>query len=147
MEHKAFIQKLDHNAIVAAIVQAEGQSTGQIRVFVSRRQVDDALKSAAARFTKLGMEKTAARNGVLIYFAPLAQKYAVVGDSGINARCGGDGFWQPLVGEVMAPLLKAGKFTEAIVAAVQAVGAQLAAHFPRAGGDSANELPDAVETD
>lgn len=147
MEHKAFIQKLNHAAIVAAIVEAEAQSTGQIRVFVSRRQVDDALASAAARFTKLGMEKTAARNGVLIYFAPRAQKYAVVGDCGINERCGGDGFWQPLVGEVMGPLLKQEKFTEAIVAAVQTVGGQLATHFPRAGGASANELPDQVETD
>lgn len=147
MKHKEFIQHLDHPAIVAAIVEAEQQSTGQIRVFVSRRSVDNALQAAAARFAKLGMTKTAARNGILIYFAPRARKYAVVGDSGIHERCGGDGFWQPLVGEVMAPLLKQERYTEAIVVAVKAVGAELGRYFPRAGGEPANELPDEVETD
>ncbi len=147
MKHEEFVQQLDHPTIVAAIVESERLSTGQIRVFISKRRVDDPLPAAAARFIKLGMAKTAARNGILIYFAPRARKYAVVGDSGINERCGGDAFWQPLVGEVMAPLLKEGKYTKAIVAAVKIVGAELGRHFPRVGGEPLNELPDDVETD
>lgn len=147
MQPKAFILQLDHPVIVAAIVEAEKRSTGQIRVFVSRRRVQDALAAAARRFAKLGMEKTVARNGILIYFAPRDRKYAVVGDIGIHQRCGGDDFWKPLVDEVMAPMLKQEKYSEAIVAAVRTVGEQLAAHFPRAGGETGNELPDAVETD
>lgn len=147
MKHLEFLGNLDHAAITAAIVEAEARTTGQIRVFVSRRNVRDALPAAAARFTKLGMEKTTARNAVLIYFAPRARKYAIVGDTGIHARCGGDAFWQPLVGETMRPRLQAGAYTEAIAGAVRAVGEELARHFPRSGGDGANELPDEVETD
>ena len=48
----------------------------------------------------------------------------------------------------MRPLLKEGRFTEAIVAAVGEVGRELAAHFPAPPGQThANELPDAVEED
>lgn len=147
MDHKAFINELDHPAITAAIARAERQSTGQIRVFVSRRKVDDALPAAAKRFARLGMQKTAGRNAVLIYFAPVARRYAIVGDTAIHERCGGEAFWRALVGETMAPLLRQGHFTAAIVSAVEAVGEQLAAHFPRAGAETANELPDDVETD
>ena len=148
MKHDVFLQQLDHPAITAAIAAAERRSSGQIRVFISRRQPDDALAAARARFAKLGMEKTVGRNGVLVYFAPRARQYAIVGDQGIHERCGGDEFWQDVVGGTMQPLLKAGKFTEAIVAAVAAVGDQLAAHFPQSGsGSGSNELPDEIETD
>ena len=44
----------------------------------------------------------------------------------------------------MTAMLKQGRFTEAVVAAVQLVGEALARHFPREPGDK-NELPDGVE--
>ena len=147
MKPKQFIQALDHPRIATAITAAERSSSGQIRVFVSHRAVDDALSAARERFAKLGMEKTAARNAVLVFFAPEAQKYAVVGDQGIHARCGGDGFWQELVGSTMRPLLKAGRYTDAVTTAVEAVGRTLAEHFPPGPGAPINELPDAVEED
>ena len=147
MKHHHFVQALDHVKITAAIAAAEAQTSGQIRVFVSHRHVDDPLQAARERFTKLRMEKTALRNAVLIYFAPEARKYAVVGDDGIHQKCEGDEFWKTLVGGVMRPLLKEERYTEAIVAAVEQVGQELAAHFPRMAGEKVNELPDAVEED
>lgn len=147
MKHQHFVQALDHAKITAAIAAAEAQTSGQIRVFVSHRIVDDPLQAARERFAKLGMEKTALRNAVLIYFAPEARKYAVVGDDGIHRRCEGDEFWKTLVSGVMRPLLKEERYTEAVVAAVEQVGQELAAHFPRTAGEQVNELPDAVEED
>ena len=94
MKTKHFVQALDHARITAAIAEAERATSGQIRVFVSHRDVDDALAAARERFAKLGMEKTAARNAVLIFLAPEARKYAVVGDEGIHGRCGADEFWK-----------------------------------------------------
>ncbi len=145
MKPKDFVQALDHARITAAIVEAEGQTSGQIRVFVSHHDVTDAVAAARERFAKLGMEKTAARNGVLIFIAPGARKYAVVGDEGVHAKCGADDFWKSVVGVTMRPLLKEERYTEAIVAAVGEIGRELAAHFPPVAGAHDNELPDGVE--
>ncbi len=145
MKTSAFLQTLDHPRIAAAIAAAERASSGQIRVFVSHKSHEDVLTAAHARFQKLGMEKTTARNAVLVYFSPRARKYAVVGDRGIHEKSGGDEFWQAVVGETMAPLLKAGKFTEAVEAGIGAIGAELAKHFPPTAGEQRNELPDAIE--
>ena len=48
----------------------------------------------------------------------------------------------------MAPHLRAGRFTDGVVAGVGAVGAELARLFPRRPGEAdANELNDAVSRD
>ena len=145
MKTKHFVQALDHARITAAIVEAEQQTSGQIRVFVSHHDVDDAVAAAREHFAKLGLEKTAARNGVLVFIAPEARKYAIVGDEGIHSRCGEDAFWKSVVGVTMRPLLKEERYTEAIVAAVGEIGRALAAHFPPVAGAHDNELSDGVE--
>ena len=145
MKTKHFVQALDHKRITAAIVEAERQTSGQIRVFVSHRDVDDALAAAREHFGKLSMEKTAARNSVLIFIAPEARKYAIVGDEGIHRKCCADDFWKSVVGLTMRPLLKEARYTDAIVAAVGEIGRELAAHFPPLAGGQVNELSDGVE--
>ena len=91
------------------------------------------------------MANTAARNSVLIFIAPEARKYAVVGDEGIHGKCGADEFWKSIVGVTMRPLLKEERYTEAIVAAVGEIGRELAAHYPPEAGAHDNALPDGVE--
>ena len=145
MKTRHFIAALDHARITAAIVEAERQTSGEIRVFVSHHDVPDALTAARERFAKLGMDKTIARNSVLVFIAPEARKYAVVGDEGIHGKCGEDAFWKSVVGMTMRPLLKEERYTEAIVAAVGEIGRELAAHFPPVAGAQPNELSDAVE--
>ena len=144
MKPKEFISQLDEEKIVAAIGEAELKTSGEIRVYISQKNREDALAAAQNRFEKLGMTKTRLRNGVLIYFAPQAQKFAVVGDVGLHKICG-DGFWNS-IREKMSALLKDGHFTEAILAAVHEAGAALAKHFPRSPDDT-NELPDQIIRD
>ena len=148
MKAKEFVQTLDHPKITEAIAAAERLTSGQIRVFVTHRAVDNALASAREQFARMGMDKTAARNGVLLFLAPESRRFAVVGDQGIHERCGGDEFWRGVVGCTMRPLLKEGRFTEAIEGAVAEVGRVLAEHFPaEPGKEHTNELPDEVEED
>ena len=90
------------------------------------------------------MTKTRQRNGVLLYFAPLGQQFAIVGDTAIHAKCG-DAFWHQTSG-VMAGLLKEGHFTAAVEAGIKQVGEALALHFPRTPDDQ-DELPNAIVTD
>jgi uncharacterized membrane protein len=131
---------------VAAIRAAEDRSHAEVRVHVSDRPVDDVEAAAARQFERLGMTKTAGRNGVLIYVAPRSQKFAVLGDTAIHERCGA-GLWKD-VAAAMEEDFRAGRFGDGIVKGVGRLGEVLSRHFPRQEGRTdANELPDQVSRD
>ena len=141
MKHRVFLSKLEHESIVKAIGAAELRTSGEIRVYVARGAVPEALRAAQKHFGQLGMHKTKERNGVLIFVAPKSQTFAIWGDAGVHEKCG-EGFWKVL-SEEMTGHLKRGEFTEAITHAIGKAGGLLAEHFPRRPGDK-NELPDTV---
>lgn len=142
MKAKEFLQQLRHDEIVAAIRNAELKTSGEIRVFVSHKEVTDAVTSAQAEFVRMGMAKTRERNGVLIFVAPRTQKFAVIGDEGVHQLCG-DGFWQATAHE-MTGHFKQSEFTQGLIHGVRKAGELLAQHFPRRPDDQ-NELSDQVE--
>ena len=144
MKTQTFIEQLQNEQIVAAIRAAEAKTSGELRVFISRKKAGDALTAAKHEFTRMGMTKTAERNGVLIFVAPKSRTFAILGDQGIHARCG-EGFWRELAEQMTAHFRNA-EFTQGIVGAVEKAGALLGEHFPRKPDDK-NELPDAVERD
>lgn len=144
MKAREFLNQLRHQEIVEAIREAEKKTSGEIRVFISRKSVQDALPVAQAHFVELGMDKTKERNGVLIFVAPRAHKFAVVGDGAVHARCGEE-FWKQLAHEMSGHFRKS-EFTTGIVHAVRKAGELLAEHFPRKPGDT-NQLSDEVESD
>ena len=142
MRTKDFIGKLDHDRIVKTIRAEEARTSGQIRVYIQRGVLKtDPLAAAQTRFYKLGMEKTDRHNAVLIFVAPRAHKFAVIGDEGIHKACG-DLLWQAVV-EKMRDHFRSERFSEAIVGAIRDVGAVLAEHFPGTV-DGSNKLPDEV---
>lgn len=142
MRTKEFLSRLEHKRISEAIAAAERKTSGEIRVYIQRGELEgDALPIAQERFQELGMTKTADRNGVLIFVAPRAQKFAVVGDEGIHHKCGAE-FWQQLV-DSMAAHFRNNNFTDGMVQGITTAGEQLARHFPRQSADK-NELPDTV---
>lgn len=144
MKTSEFISQLDEKRIVEAIRQAESLTSGEIRVFISRRRIANAMDAAQAHFRRLGMNQTKHRNAVLIFIAPRARKFAVIGDEAIH-RCVGDVVWWHVVSG-MEHFLKTGHGTEAVLSAVQEVGRALARHFP-ADGERGNELPDQIAKD
>ena len=146
MQANNFLGALDHERIVKAIQDAEARSRGEVRVHVSRQAVEDAQPTAARQFEALGMTRTAERNGVLLFVAPVSQTFAVIGDEGIHARCGPD-FWKD-VAAAMETDFRAGRYTDGIVKGVARVGEALATHFPREEGTAdTNELSDEVTED
>lgn len=146
MKASALVSALDDARVVEAIRAAESRTSGEVRVFVSRRRLRGAsvLTRAQQEFIRRGIARTAQRNGVLIYLVPSDREFAVIGDEGVHARCGRE-FWEATAG-VMQEHFRAGRFTEGLVAGVQRAGDLLAEHFPRRSDDR-NELPDAVEKD
>jgi len=144
MRTKEFLSKLEHDRIVAAIREAESKTSGQIRVFIQRGKLDvDPLIAAQKKFHRLGMHKTPERNAVLIFVAPRAHKFAVVGDKTIHEKCG-DAFWQQLV-ERMREHFRNEKFTDALVETIEEAGKTLAAHFPRRSTSSGQPPDDVIE--
>ena len=142
MRTKEFLSKVEHDRIVHAIREAESKTSGEIRVYVQRGKLSgDPLTAAQKKFHQLGMHKTRKQNAVLIFVAPRAHKFAVVGDKAIHEKCG-DEFWQRVVTR-MRTHFQNENFSDALVEAVKEIGSVLASHFPKTLGN-ANELPDDV---
>jgi len=141
---RRFLDQPDLDAVAAAVATAEAATSAEIRVHLDARCPGDALGRAALVFERLGMDRTAARNGVLIYVSIEDHKLAVLGDRGIHERVG-QAYWDTLVEAVLAHF-RAGQFRDGLVHGVGRVGAELRRHFPRRP-DDANELPDRVSVE
>jgi uncharacterized membrane protein len=133
---------IDQERVVAAIGAAELRTSGEIRVLLGKQKAADPVAAAKAHFERLGMTKTAARNGVLIFLAPHSRNFAVIGDTGVHEKCG-EAFWTELAAAMTAHFRR-GEFTEGLVMGIERAGALLAEHFPRQA-DDVNELPDEIE--
>jgi uncharacterized membrane protein len=143
MRTKEFLSQLDHPRIVAAIAAAEAKTSGEIRVYIQRGELNgEALALAQEKFLEFGMDKTAQRNAVLILVAPRAQKFAVIGDEGVHQKCGAE-FWDRLVADMRGHFQRAA-FTDALVLAIEETGKLLERYFPRSAAADVNELPDDV---
>jgi uncharacterized membrane protein len=142
MRTREFLTKLEHDRIIETIREAESKTSGEIRVLIQRGKLkSDPLVAAQRKFHRLGMDKTRERNAVLIFVAPRAHNFAVVGDKAIHEKCG-DEFWQGIV-EKMRKHFQNERFSDAMVEAVKEIGNVLARDFPKTPEDT-NELPDDV---
>lgn len=144
MKASTFFTSDQQEAIVKAIGEAEHATSGEIRVHIETSCKVDVLDEAAWLFKKVGMQKTADRNGVLIYLALKERNFAIIGDSGINAVVP-PGFWDS-VRDHMQQRFSEGFFAEGLVEGVLMAGEKLKEHFPRSEND-VNELPDAISFD
>jgi uncharacterized membrane protein len=143
MKQKEFLDQLDQPRIVAAIASSEQRTSGELRVHVQPRAKGGELRFVAEKtFERLGMTKTALRNGVLLFIASEEQQFVILGDQGIDRKVP-KGFWDDIAAALTARF-KSGAFTEGICEAIQAAGEHLATWFPRAAGD-ANELSDDID--
>jgi uncharacterized membrane protein len=142
MDQKEFLSQIDHDRIVAAIQSAEQQTSGEIRVHVQRRVGPNIRMFAEKTFERLGMTRTALRNGVLLFIATEPRQFVILGDRGIDEKVPA-GFWDDIAAKLTIRF-KNGQFTDGIVEAIGAAGQHLKQYFPRAPGDK-NELSDEID--
>ncbi|PIQ14574.1 MAG: hypothetical protein COW67_13070 [Flavobacteriales bacterium CG18_big_fil_WC_8_21_14_2_50_32_9] len=128
--------------IIAAIKEAEKNTSGEIRVHIEKKCKEDVLDHAAFIFDELEMQQTALRNGVLIYLAVEDRKLAILGDAGINLKVP-KGFWDEIK-DVMITNFKEGKFTEGLSQGIILAGEQLKKHYPHEKENDVNELSDEI---
>lgn len=140
---KNFFSTAENEQIVAAIKAAEQQTSGEIRVFVeSRCRYVDPIDRAAELFAGLQMEKTEARNAVLLYVAMKDRQLALWGDKGIHEKVG-TAFWNREVQLILSDFNKS-NYAEGIAKVVGEIGEALRTHFPYDKGTDVNELPDDI---
>jgi uncharacterized membrane protein len=131
----------EQELIANAIADAEKATSGEIRIAVDKHCHGSAFEKATQYFADLGMDKTAQRNGVLIYLAHEDRKFAVIGDRGID-NVVPDDFWETTQVAMKAHFLS-GNLAEGIIAGVSLAGEKLALFFPYQNGD-VNELPNDI---
>jgi uncharacterized membrane protein len=139
-----FFTKDQQEQIRNAIKEAEGQTSGEIRVHIETYLTGDVMDRAAWIFKKIGMHATTERNGVLFYLAVRNKRFAIIGDAGINEKVP-DGFWDNIRKKIEMNFSE-GKFAEGLIEAILMAGRKLGEHFPGKAGDI-NELPDEISFD
>jgi uncharacterized membrane protein len=131
------------------VSESERRHSGEIRICVEAGlplsylwRGASARERAVAMFGKLHVWDTQHNNGVLIYLLLAEHAIEIVADRGLNPHVPA-GQWQTMT-QHMRTAFQEGRFEDGVNAAVDAVDALLARHFPvQAGGENPNELPDA----
>jgi uncharacterized membrane protein len=138
---RRFFTKREKDEIQRAILNAELDTSGEIRVHIETHCEAEVLDRAAYLFKKIGMQKTELRNGVLIYLAVESRKFAIIGDKGINAVVP-ENFWDDIKDRMVAHFEK-GEFVIGLSEGIERAGKLLKKHFPR-HSDDINELSDEI---
>ncbi len=143
-EPKSFFSADEQRRITDAVAAAEKLTSGEIRVHLARKAGKDPYKAAVSVFEHLGMHRTEARNGVLIFLALKEKQFAIIGDQGIDQKVPAD-FWES-TSRVMADCFLKDDFSGGIAAGIKSAGEKLAAFFPWQE-DDVNELPDEISVE
>lgn len=141
---EAFLTAEEELEIVRAILEAEKDTSGEIRVHIESHTRLDPMERAKQLFHKLKMDNTKQENGVLIYVAVNDRKFAICGDRGIDKVVPTD-FWITTKDVIKKEFAK-GEFKNGIIEGVRMAGKELMAHFPWEHGDT-NELSNEVSKD
>jgi uncharacterized membrane protein len=144
MKQRDFLESLDQPRIVEAIASAEKLTSGEIRVHLQPKAGGEIRQVAERTFERLGMTKTALRNGVLLFIACEEQRFVILGDRGIDEKVPA-GFWDGIAA-ALGSHFKRGEYTDGIVEAIHSAGEQLRSYFPRAD-DDVDELANEINVD
>jgi len=136
-----FFTKAQKDDIRQAILNAELDTSGEIRVHIENNCKGDVLDRASHLFEILKIHKTERRNGVLFYLAVKNRKFAVLGDKGINKVVEED-FWDD-IRKTLLERFRDSQFTEGLVEGITMIGTKLKRRFPF-HIDDVNELPDEI---
>lgn len=126
--------------IEQAIAASEAHHSGEIMFAVESAlpwsylwRDAPARQRAEMMFAKLRVWDTESNNGVLIYVELADQRIEIVADRGV-ARTVAAAHWQQIT-DAMRVRFAAREFEAGVIAAIEAVGAVLAAAFPLAAGE------------
>lgn len=104
------------------------------RLFLGRKDLDEAVASGASRaFRTFSVGETAGRTGLLIYVSLFERSAVVLGDAALNGVLTAADY--AAIRDALIEGMRGGKTESALVAAVRKAGELLAPRFPRAADD------------
>ena len=136
-----FLTAEEEQEIVQAILDAEKNTSGEIRVHIEAHTRNDHFNRAKEVFHLLKMDNTKEENGVLIYVAVNDKKFSIYGDRGID-KVVPDNFWDT-TRDTIESHFKHGRFKQGLIDGILKAGRELENHFPWNHGD-ANELSNEI---
>ena len=107
------------------------------RAFTAR----EVARRASLHFMEAGLFDTRDRTGILIFVSRREQRVEILADKGINAKVD-QSAWDGILSGLIEGI-KADRFTDSLIDAVDACGTLLAEHFPIKDDDT-NELSDGL---
>jgi uncharacterized membrane protein len=122
-----FLDQIEHDHVQTAIQAAEAHTRGRIVVYISHRNVADPLVEAQKLFRKLRIESERDQAGLLLFVAPKARKFAVLGGPALHAKLGQE--WWDRLAEMVAKEFRQERFTEGILTTIDEAGRAFHAHF------------------
>ena len=128
-----FLTSEEEKEIVNAIVRAEKNTSGEIRVHIEKHSEKPPLERAQEVFSQLGMDATVARNGVLFYVGVDDHTFAILGDEGID-KAVEDDFWD-CTKDIIISHFKEKRFRQGLVEGILRAGDRLKQYFPYAADD------------
>ena len=123
-----FLSIKEEEEIVAAIRQAERNTSGEIRVHIEKTTSLSHYNRALEVFRMLKMFNTKKQNAVLIYVAVDDHKFVIYGDKGIDAVVP-ENFWETTK-NTMQKHFQQNNYKQGIIDGVISIGEKLKTHFP-----------------
>ncbi len=139
MNHKTILSDSEKSRLVDAIKRVEETTIAEIKIHIDNHCKEDVLVKAATVFTKLGMDKTSNKTGVLIYVACQDRKMAILADSAIHQKVKAN-YWDDLVAQCIN-YMKQGKYADGLIHVLHTIEKDLSSHFPSAiQSENPNEI-------
>ena len=136
-----FLSKADEQEIVKAIIEAEKNTSGEIRVHIEEHTEKSPLDRAQEVFFQLHMHETKDRNGVLFYVGVADKKFAIIGDEGIDKVVEAD-FWT-CTKDIVIANFKEINYKKGLIEGILRAGQRLKQYFPYQSDDT-NELSNEI---
>ena len=135
-------KEIDVARVRVAVEAAERITSAEIVVSLSPFFVGRVWSAACRAFARLGVARTRARNGVLVFVVPSRRQVAVIADEGVVARID-PALWSDSASRIAAAFAD-GHGTVGLVDEIGRLARVLAGPFPFHPAD-VNELPDQLQ--
>jgi len=130
---------LDLARVREAVEAAERRTSAEIVVAIAPFFLGRVWSAARRAFARLGVARTRARNGVLVFVAPSRRQVVVLADEGALARVDAS-VWSDAAARI-ANAFALGRGTSGLVDGIEWLSRALSGPFPHERAD-VNELPD-----
>ena len=137
-----FLTKAEEQEIIEAIVIAEKNTSGEIRVHVEENSTKPSMERAKEVFHILKMDATELKNGVLFYICTATKSFAILGDKGIDDLVAPD-FWNSTK-DIVIEKFKEGQYKDGLIKGILEAGAQLKNYFPYDHDGDMDELSNEI---